>query len=130
MSQQYLMFCTYLEASGLGTPTMVRVCPTLKDMFFMTIPCAEKEGVVVIQYFIVGKYEQILPDPIIIAASGHKNSIVVAATNSPALTSSVEILKHVFSIMLPLTERTPTISRPTIARALFLHAEFGRCYEC
>lgn len=34
---------TYLVASGLGTPKIVRVCPTLKAMSLTTIPCAEKE---------------------------------------------------------------------------------------
>lgn len=34
---------TYLEASGLATPTMVSVCPTLKDMFFMIRSCGEKK---------------------------------------------------------------------------------------
>lgn len=34
---------TYFVASGFATPTIVRVCPTLKDMFLMITPCAHLE---------------------------------------------------------------------------------------
>lgn len=36
-----IFYLTYLDASDLTYPTMVRVCPTLKDMFFIFIPCAK-----------------------------------------------------------------------------------------
>lgn len=34
---------THSVASGFATPTIVRVCPTLKDISLMIIPCAQLE---------------------------------------------------------------------------------------
>ena len=41
-TQKEMQFSTYCVASGLATPTIVRVCPTLKDMFFTIIPCTQR----------------------------------------------------------------------------------------
>lgn len=88
---------TYFVASGWATPTTVRVCPTLKNMFFKV--CVEEEET----------HDETTHDwEMIWQFSGQKLVLAIASANFPSLSLSFPLQQHVLSILLSLTDLAKT----------------------
>lgn len=107
---------------------MVRVCPTLKDMFFIIIPCTEKRGEGrEYSTLLCGETTGFYKIQLLLWLYAKEKKTFTSSSLSE-LSNPPKITKHVFHIKFTLEDwsKIPDLFFSPLTTPIFLYADFGR----